>query len=119
MTIKATPPFIIHENYKANTESGLVVFDLAILKLSTPVNFALYPHVRPICLPDGQKIRYKDDLPGVVAGWGQTFIHRSVSRGDLHVGQGSHLSDVIRKLNVRYIHKNTSSFLTVQLCSGL
>ena len=43
--------------------------DIALLRLRTSVDFARYPHIRPVCLPPGNK-----DYRGkkvVTTGWGQ------------------------------------------------
>ena len=41
-----------HASYDASTTD----YDFAMLKLSKAVNFASYPHIRPICLPGAETI---------------------------------------------------------------
>merc|ERR1711962_1958072 len=58
-----------HEDYRINYVS--VENDIAVLVLSTPVDLAAYPNIKPACLPDTETV---DDLIGeraVVSGWGQ------------------------------------------------
>ena len=44
-------------------------YDLALLKLSTKVDFSLHPHVRPICLPTSP-CQESYPLKAIVTGWG-------------------------------------------------
>ena len=43
-------------------------FDIALLKLKTDVNFMLYPHIRPVCLPKDSKDYARRDA--TITGWG-------------------------------------------------
>ena len=53
-------------------------YDLALLKLSDPVDFTVLPHVRPICLPTGTE-SYAG-YPAIVTGWGRTSSTTGTSR---------------------------------------
>ncbi|XP_063281410.1 transmembrane protease serine 11G-like [Pelobates fuscus] len=55
---------IIYENYTSTTHAN----DIALIKLSTPVNFTQY--IRPVCLPDKSNI-FADSSSCYVTGWGQ------------------------------------------------
>ena len=61
----------VHDQYTADIRQGFVVYDFALLELNEPVNFSLYPHIRPICMPDPKFIETKGDLFTTV-GWGHT-----------------------------------------------
>ena len=69
------------------------------MKLSERVNFASYPHIRPICLPSEGFEDYDHTL-GIVTGWGNTKAH-FIKYGDVVKGYGRGLSDTLQKLNVR------------------
>jgi len=59
----------IFNHPKYNTET--VDYDFSLLRLSEPVDFAMYPHIRPICLPADPSEDY-DGFLATVAGWGAT-----------------------------------------------
>merc|ERR1712013_293159 len=59
----------IFNHPKYDTET--VDYDFSLLRLSDPVDFALYPHIRPICLPVDPSEDYEGFL-ATVAGWGAT-----------------------------------------------
>ena len=59
----------IFNHPKYNTET--MDYDFSLLRLSEPVEFALYPHIRPICLPADPSEDY-DGFLAIVAGWGAT-----------------------------------------------
>ena len=98
-TIRASPPFIVHPRYQESEEHGYVVYDFVLLRLAIPVNYASYRNIRPICLPTRDAKEYEENVAGLVAGWGQIVIQQQTI-GDLIKGLGSHLSDVLHKLNV-------------------
>ena len=100
LTIRGSPPFKVHSRYQKSEEHGYVVYDFVLLRLAIPVNYASYRNIRPICLPTRDAKEYEENVAGLVAGWGQTVI-RQRTIGDLITGLGSHLSDVLHKLNVR------------------
>jgi len=52
--------------------------DYSMLKLATPVNFADYSHIRPVCLPETAADDYAD-RESVVTGWGTTSSGGSTS----------------------------------------
>ncbi|CAH2301623.1 transmembrane protease serine 11B [Pelobates cultripes] len=54
---------IIYENYTSTTHAN----DIALIKLSTPVNFTQY--IRPVCLPDKSNV-FADNSSCYVTGWG-------------------------------------------------
>ena len=59
----------IFNHPKYDTET--VDYDFSLLRLSDPVDFAMYPHIRPICLPADPSEDYIGFL-AIVAGWGAT-----------------------------------------------
>ncbi|CAG0904119.1 unnamed protein product [Darwinula stevensoni] len=64
--IPATALVHYHYRFKGNLPTDN---DIALLRLLTPVNFAAYPHIRPICLPSGDRPVIGDTV--VIAGWGR------------------------------------------------
>ena len=48
VSIVITASAIIHPNFEMN--ESYIDNDIALLKLSQPVNFTAYPHIRPICV---------------------------------------------------------------------
>lgn len=61
----------MHEDYDRGNATALPRNDIAILILSEPIDFDVFPNIRPLCLPDPRK--YLDVGPGTrstVAGWG-------------------------------------------------
>merc|ERR1740131_677565 len=58
---------INHWNYDDPTTDN----DYALLKLSSPVDFSAYPHIRPACLPKLASVDYAG-FTGTISGWGTT-----------------------------------------------
>ena len=46
-------------------------YDFAMIKLDRPVDFASYPHIRPICLPTATSGTF-EGVTATVTGWGWT-----------------------------------------------
>ena len=94
-----------HYGYREQTrsrdqEQG-VWNDFALIELSTKVDFAQNPHIRPVCLPTNDHIEYKDER-GTVVGWGnQVVTYESESLDGLVKGKGSKNSDRLQKLELR------------------
>jgi len=63
-----------HPKYNPET----VDYDFSLLRLSDPVDFAMYPHIRPVCLPKDPTEDY-DGFLATVAGWGATSEGGSTS----------------------------------------
>jgi len=57
-----------HPHYNPNTEDGNV--DIALIKLSEKVDFLMYPHIRPICLPRRTSTESYKRSYAMVTGWG-------------------------------------------------
>ncbi|CAG0905620.1 unnamed protein product [Darwinula stevensoni] len=57
---------IMHPNYLHTSQ--IIQNDIALLKLQTPVNFAAYPNIRPICLAGFYPSPYS---VVTIAGWGR------------------------------------------------
>ena len=91
---------IVHDQYEDKKSQEYLVYDFTLLKLSEPVNFELYPHIRPICMPDPKFIETQGDLFTTV-GWGHTEVYHLVL-GNLTKGCGSSPSDTLQKIDVRY-----------------
>jgi hypothetical protein len=90
----------VHDQYAKDVKKGFVVYDFALIELKEPVNFSLYPHIRPICMPDPKFIEAQGDLFTTV-GWGHTEVNHLVL-GNLTEGVGSSPSDTLQKIDVRY-----------------
>ena len=65
---------IDHPKYDSST----VNYDFSLLKLGTKLDFSLYPHIRPICLPLDLSEDY-DGFLATVSGWGTTSSGGSLS----------------------------------------
>ena len=98
---------IVHDSFKRVT--GSVVYNHALLKLSRIVDYGSYPHIRPVCLPDGEYKDY-DEERGVVGGWGDEQVQYE-RRGELVRGRSSNPAPVLQKLGVRYVVKLLSIVL--------
>ena len=98
---KAEPPFLVHDDYEENQRLGYVIYDFTLLRLSERVNFNLYPHIRPICLPDSIFKDYKSE-DVTVTGWGYTQVDYAVGNsGNLITGLDSSPSDTLQKIDIR------------------
>ena len=87
-------------------QGGYVEYDIALLELATPVNFARYPHIRPACLPAAADQLYPRNSVGIVVGWGYTEIERYSDNGKGHPVRNSQ-SDVLNKLDdVKIINRD-------------
>merc|ERR1712215_126933 len=64
----------VHPNYKRKTAN----FGFALLKLKKIVNFARYPHIRPICLPSNDENTYQGRI-ATATGWGWTSNNGQIS----------------------------------------
>lgn len=64
--------------YPGYQQGGQLNNDVALLKLSHPLNFPALPLVRPICLPPTSSNMYENQ-PAMVAGWGKTGSSSSIS----------------------------------------
>jgi len=65
---------IDHPDYSS---SPVPVMDFSLLRLKEPVDFDMYPHIRPVCLPFSNEEDYAGET-ATVTGWGTTS-----SDGDL------------------------------------
>ena len=100
---KAEPPFLVHEQYEENQREGFVIYDFTLLRLSERVNFSLYPHIRPICLPNSSFKNYQgEDV--TVTGWGYTQVD-DIFSGNLIIGRDSSPSDTLQKIDIRWEEK--------------
>ena len=91
---------LVHDQYEDKTRQGYVVYDFTLLKLSEPVNFKLYPHIRPICMPDSS---FKDNEGDVVsvAGWGNTQVDRVFHGNGIIEGFDTAPSTTLQKVDIR------------------
>eukprot|EP00095_Tigriopus_kingsejongensis_P006889 maker-scaffold125_size330479-snap-gene-1.8 protein:Tk06889 transcript:maker-scaffold125_size330479-snap-gene-1.8-mRNA-1 annotation:"trypsin-like proteinase" len=68
---------VIHPQFQRSS-TNIPLFDLAILQFVSPVRYAFYPNVRPICLPSPRQ--YPENGPTIAAGWGKTSFEGSQSQ---------------------------------------
>ena len=66
-----------HYSYHLDEEDGILIYDLALLELSEAVDWARYPHIRPVCLPEEGDMDYDGEL-GTLVGWGTDLMHYEV-----------------------------------------
>merc|ERR1712106_907191 len=69
-----------HPNYDKQTSN----YDFSLMKLSEPIDFSSYPHIRPICLPENDDSDYANFV-STVTGWGTTSLGGSTSSKLLEV----------------------------------
>ena len=64
---------VTHFRFKNNIKSkvSMMTFDIALLELESPVQWAEFPHIRPICLPENSALDVSS-LKGIISGWGAT-----------------------------------------------
>ena len=63
-------------------------FDAAAIILAQPVDWDLYPHIRPVCLPPGGHVEHFLNQSAQVSGWGKTdsqLTSRKLRRGQVTV----------------------------------
>ena len=69
MIMKAAQRLIMsildHPDYDADTKNC----DFTLIKMKMAIDFALHPHIRPICLPTNDDNTYSD-YTATVSGWG-------------------------------------------------
>ena len=98
--LKLTATYKVHNDYALDQrEGGYLINDFALLKLSSRVDFARYPHIRPICLPERGFTDY-DNERGTVTGWGRTQVEY-FKRNGLVKGVGSSASNTLQKLDMK------------------
>ena len=89
-----------HWSYSSDDEQG-TWYDFALLELSERVDFTAHPHIRPVCLPDGEEVDYENE-EATVSGWGlQNVDYKRYSEG-LVKGVGYENAKKLQKLDVRY-----------------
>ena len=103
----------VHDQYTADIRQGFVLYDFALLELNENVNFSLYPHIRPICMPDPKFVETQGDLVTTV-GWGYTEVYHLVL-GNLTKGCGSSPSDTLQKIDVRYTFFSMTKITSISI----
>eukprot|EP00092_Neocalanus_flemingeri_P107358 GFUD01137800.1.p1 GENE.GFUD01137800.1~~GFUD01137800.1.p1 ORF type:complete len:395 (-),score=97.10 GFUD01137800.1:165-1349(-) len=95
-----------HWSYKLDRKKGNLVYDFALLELTEPVDWARYPHIRPVCLPGEEERDYSGEFATLV-GWGSTLVNYEVLRNSLVKGVPSrNLSNSLQKLEVRLMRQS-------------
>jgi len=72
---KSLSQVVIHPSYTSVTDGN----DIALLRLSQPLNYNAAPHIRPICLPSFNS-GLLTGKSALVAGWGLTHENGSISQ---------------------------------------
>ena len=83
----------MHPDYFGGSSKVLPKNDIAMLTLDEAVDFAKYPHIRPICLPDPRE-DLQEGIDVIVAGWGRIGSGSGQSRESL---KGAKLKTVSNK----------------------
>lgn len=101
LRLKAIPPFLVHEKYKLKNSKnhGYLYYDFTLLELSQAVDFSLFPHIRPVCLPASGLDEAEGDQVTVV-GWGNTRVDH-IFIGDLKRGSSFFQSNTLQKIDLR------------------
>jgi len=92
--------YTIHNSYSEQSRLGVIEYDIAVLELEKPVDFSIYRHIRPICLPSSTYVDYTGlNLSGIVKGWGTTLVQFKKGSG-LTIGKANRNSaaDILQKL---------------------
>jgi len=97
---------IRHEKYNPNTPKRYN-YDIALLKLTSKIDFGSHPHIRPICLPaDGSNNDYSG-YTATATGWGKTSIGEKGSphllEVDLTVGTENECSKTLSGLDFEQV----------------
>ena len=89
-----------HYGYEVDKTSHLV-YDFALLELTEPVDWARYPHIRPVCLPGDEERDYNGEVATVV-GWGNNLVYYERYRNNLVKGEPTQSgSKSLQKLDMR------------------
>ena len=91
-------------------------YDFALIKLREPVTFHDYPSLRPICLPDNEKINSDlQGLSGTVSGWG-------VVDPNVPNKQANELQRVVVKVmtssECEFLYRDTSKITDTMMCAA-
>ena len=73
-------------SHKEHNKNSYLDYDFALVKMKKKVNYSLYPHIRPICLPRNNDETYENKFT-VTTGWGVT--------------ENDQQSDVLLKVNLK------------------
>ena len=95
-------PYVFNKHWSYNYDLKLgVSYDYALIELSERVDFSLYPHIRPVCLPDKGDEDYENEV-ATVAGWGfRNVDYRTFNNLGLVKGYGYEQAKRLKKLDVR------------------
>ena len=90
-----------HWSYDVDRKKGHLIYDFALLELTVPVDWATYPHIRPVCLPGEEDMDYNGEM-GTVVGWGNDFVYYEMLKNNFVKGVPSQsVSSSLKKLDVR------------------
>ena len=90
-----------HWSYRLEEDKGSLIYDMALLELAERVDWARYPHIRPVCLPLAGDIDYDGEVATLV-GWGSNLIYYETLQDRLVKGVPSEsFSQSLQKLDIR------------------
>jgi len=82
----------LHADYKPPSQTESPVYDIAVLKLGSPVVFS--NRVQPICLDDGTYRLDTGMFDGIVAGWGKTSYNTLGYPSEQHKSKVNAISQI-------------------------
>ena len=119
-------------DYESNTESNHITvnialildhpdydgpstnFDFALLKMQNTIDFSVYPHIRPVCLPVNDANTYNNFI-ATVTGWGTTSSGGPVSNKLMEVNV-----EVISNTECKNDYNYNPAWITEQmLCANV
>eukprot|EP00092_Neocalanus_flemingeri_P031312 GFUD01034008.1.p1 GENE.GFUD01034008.1~~GFUD01034008.1.p1 ORF type:complete len:384 (+),score=80.88 GFUD01034008.1:143-1294(+) len=107
-----------HWGYRHDKQRG-TEYDFAVVELARSVDFAKYPHIRPVCLP-GREERDYDGEVGTVVGWGVDEVGFLQTGFNLVTGYPtSGAAKTLQKLDFRMIKQDTCRSIYHQVDQNL
>ena len=109
MTLNSNP--IIHEKF---TKQGLVLFNFALLRLPRPVEFSLFGHIQPVCLPASARVSHTG-REAVTAGFGHKTLDRFEGTESRRKGFSRDFANHLQKLRVKIVDSRSCEDTWTQL----
>ena len=95
-----------HPKFHMRRGQGVIKYDVAILTLGQPVDFARFPHIRPVCLPSTEDLTLDlTNKTGTAIGWGLDSVIYQETTCDYTMGvpvqENKALPSQLKKIKLR------------------